>query len=69
MRHTHRLITEEPVFQESVELQPVSRSTEMRVSQFFCGLTGHQTVRRFDGGRMYLECTECGHESPGWSIR
>ena len=61
---TGRLITSEPVTRE-----PTSRHIEGRVSQFFCGITGHTTIRRFEGDRMYLECLDCGHESPGWSTK
>lgn len=39
-----------------------------RVGQFFCGLKGHDSVLHFEGNRMMMRCTSCGHESPGWEI-
>ena len=35
--------------------------------QLFCGLIhGHHSVLHFEGERMLLRCTSCGHDSPGW---
>jgi hypothetical protein len=34
----------------------------------WCGLGGHEMIRRFDGNRISLECMSCGEQSPGWSI-
>jgi hypothetical protein len=36
--------------------------------QFFCALRGHDDYMRFEKNRVYLECIECGHQSPGWTI-
>jgi len=36
--------------------------------QFFCGLTGHNTMLRYEDERLALWCTDCGHESPGWEV-
>jgi hypothetical protein len=33
-----------------------------RLRQFGCG---HTDVFRFDEGRVWLECLECGRQSPG----
>jgi hypothetical protein len=33
-----------------------------------CRLFGHQDGRRCEAGRVYLECLECGRETPGWLI-
>lgn len=39
------------------------------MGQFFCGLFhGHHAVLHFEGERMLLRCTSCGHDSPGWNI-
>ena len=39
-------------------------------TQFFCGLIhGHHAVLHFEGERMLLRCTSCGHDSPGWDTR
>lgn len=40
------------------------------LGQFFCGLIhGHNAVLHFEGERMLLRCTSCGHDSPGWEIK
>jgi hypothetical protein len=39
-----------------------------RMRQAFCGLHGHDALLQFGHDRMYLKCTTCGHESPGWEI-
>jgi hypothetical protein len=39
------------------------------VHEFFCGLQGHDNLTQFGRGRMFLKCTSCGHESPGWTIK
>jgi hypothetical protein len=31
-----------------------------------CGLHGHDPLLVFEDGRMFLRCTSCGHQSPGW---
>jgi hypothetical protein len=40
-----------------------SRSVQSAV----CGLGGHDSVLQVENGRMFLRCTACGHESPGWT--
>jgi hypothetical protein len=37
------------------------------VSTAMCGLNGHDPVLQVDGGRMFLRCSSCGHETPGWT--
>jgi hypothetical protein len=39
-----------------------------RMRQAYCGLHGHDTLLQFARERMYLKCTSCGYESPGWAI-
>ena len=39
-----------------------------RVSQFLCGLTGHDSVLHFEGKRVNMRCTSCGHDTPGWDV-
>jgi hypothetical protein len=38
------------------------------VRQFICGLHGHDALLHFGQGRMSLQCTSCGYESPGWDV-
>jgi hypothetical protein len=36
------------------------------VSQLLCR---HEFIRRFEPGRVWLECAACGHESAGINVR
>jgi len=38
------------------------------IGRVLCGLQGHEHLLQFDRERLYLKCTSCGHESPGWSL-
>ena len=31
-----------------------------------CRLHGHDPMLQFERGRMFLRCTSCGHQTPGW---
>ena len=39
-----------------------------RLGQVFCGLGGHDSVLHFEGNRVMMRCTSCGHDTPGWEI-
>jgi hypothetical protein len=39
-----------------------------RFSQFLCGLRGHDAVLHFEGKRVNMRCTSCGHDTPGWEV-
>ena len=39
-----------------------------RIGQVLCGFRGHDSVLHFEGNRVMMRCTSCGHESPGWEI-
>jgi len=39
-----------------------------RLSQALCGFRGHDSVLHFEGNRVMMRCTSCGHDSPGWEI-
>jgi hypothetical protein len=39
-----------------------------RLDQVLCGVRGHDSVLHFEGNRVMMRCTSCGHESPGWEI-
>jgi hypothetical protein len=62
---------------ENVAARPVTASADTTaglwsrvVAQFqsaVCGLSGHDPILQFAGGRMYLQCTSCGHQTPGWA--
>ena len=38
------------------------------ISQLLCGFRGHDSVLHFEGNRVMMRCTSCGHDSPGWEI-
>lgn len=38
------------------------------LGQVFCGLGGHDSVLHFEGNRVNMRCTSCGHDTPGWEI-
>jgi hypothetical protein len=37
------------------------------VSSAMCGLGGHDPLLQVEQGRMFLRCTTCGYETPGWT--
>ena len=39
------------------------------VRQFVCGMHGHDVLLHFEEGRMSLQCTSCGYETPGWDVK
>lgn len=40
------------------------------LGQLWCGLWGgHNKVLHFEGERMFMRCTHCNHDSPGWEIK
>lgn len=39
-----------------------------RVGQWLCGVRGHEAVLHVERERMWLECVNCGHATPGWTI-
>ena len=39
-----------------------------RAGQVMCGWRGHDAVLHFEGKRVMMRCTSCGHDTPGWEI-
>jgi len=39
-----------------------------RIQGVMCGLHGHDSVLQYERNRMFLQCTSCGHETPGWEV-
>jgi len=39
-----------------------------RIQGLVCGLHGHDSVLQYERNRMFLRCTSCGHETPGWEV-
>lgn len=57
----------------TTELDTQSRGTfatraMARIGQWLCGMRGHDSVLHFEGNRVMMRCTSCGHDSPGWEI-
>ena len=50
------------------ELEGFSGRVMDRVRQMFCGLQGHDNMLQFEHEHMYLRCTSCGHQTPGWRL-
>ena len=38
------------------------------LQQGLCGLHGHDALLQYERNRIYLRCTSCGYESPGWEV-
>jgi len=39
-----------------------------RFGRVVCGFHGHDAVLHFEGSRVMMRCTSCGHDSPGWEV-
>lgn len=39
-----------------------------RFGQLLCGIRGHDAVLHFEGKRVMMRCTSCGHDTPGWEV-
>jgi hypothetical protein len=33
-----------------------------------CALHGHDPMLQYERNRIFLRCTSCGHETPGWEV-
>ena len=65
--YPQQLATTESAHAESTTTGVMSRMAS-RLSQTICGLTGHDGMVHFEGKRVLMRCTSCGHESPGWEV-
>jgi hypothetical protein len=48
-------------------LGPIAQAL-LKLRQSLCGIHGHDSLLHFEQDRMFLRCTSCGHETPGWEI-
>jgi hypothetical protein len=39
-----------------------------RVQYSLCALHGHDSMLQYERNRIFLRCTSCGHETPGWEV-
>ena len=42
--------------------------TFTRLGQLLCGFRGHESLMHFEGKRLMMRCTSCGHDTPGVDI-
>jgi len=40
----------------------------VHVQQAICAMAGHDYLLRSASGRIFLQCADCGYQSPGWRI-
>lgn len=40
-----------------------------KARQIVCSMHGHDALLHFEQGRMSLQCTSCGYETPGWDLK
>jgi hypothetical protein len=45
----------------------VSRSLDW-VQRSLCSLHGHDSILQYERNRIFLRCTSCGYETPGWDV-
>lgn len=38
------------------------------IQQKLCGLHGHDSLLQYQRNRIFLRCTSCGYETPGWDV-
>ena len=53
---------------ETQDTRTVTTRAVSRIGQWLCGMRGHDSVLHFEGKRVMMRCTSCGHDSPGWEI-
>ena len=59
--------------QELTAVRPVGTGdlvsrTMTRLGQMICGMRGHESLLHFEGKRVMMRCTSCGHDTPGWEV-
>jgi hypothetical protein len=53
---------------ETQSTATITNRAVSRIGQWLCGMRGHDSVLHFEGNRVMMRCTSCGHDSPGWEI-
>ena len=49
-------------------MHPPATPLSRRLSQWICGLHGHDAQLQIDADRLQLRCNHCGYASPGWVV-
>ena len=57
-----------PAHAAQSQLSSIAARAMGRLGQLFCGMRGHDSVLHFEGNRVNMRCTSCGHDTPGWEI-
>lgn len=39
-----------------------------RLGRLLCGFRGHESLVHFEGKRVMMRCTSCGHDTPGFEL-
>jgi hypothetical protein len=50
------------------EEQTLLQRALLGVQRVVCSLHGHDPLLQHEDNRLFLRCTTCGHETPGWAI-
>jgi hypothetical protein len=66
--YPQRLTTTAEINGQSTIVESVINRAMGRLGQLLCGVRGHDSVLHFEGNRVMMRCTSCGHDSPGWEI-
>jgi len=64
----HTLTARTFIPSETVERMSLIEWVLKRIQRILCGLHGHDSVLQYERTRMFLRCTSCGHETPGWDV-
>ena len=48
--------------------EPIVARAMTRIGRLLCAMRGHDAVLHFEGKRVMMRCTSCGHDSPGWEV-
>jgi hypothetical protein len=67
-RLTARTTTEVNTQSQTQSTNTIALRAMARIGQWLCGFRGHDSVLHFEGNRVMMRCTSCGHDSPGWEI-
>ena len=70
------MVTNYPQQLASTSELPSTTTSDARVfaramailGQALCGFRGHDSVLHFEGKRVMMRCTSCGHDTPGWEL-
>jgi hypothetical protein len=69
MTPSHTFEREMPVLVDSSSVEPgLLSKIRYRLAVWRCEFHGHAPSMRFDRDRVYLHCSECDLESPGWDL-